>query len=298
MLSSKGTAELEKYVAGLRTGTYSFGLSTEGYDAASQLGFGNRFAGTYDLGVEEGKDRIAHNGSVNIDEITSYLNSILSEEKKIDLLTLQKERRFAAIIYLRAMQNGECSFPNIYADVPNALTVLSELRRTHPTLNLDASNRVFVDIYDSSIKDSRDRAAQGGKSISIYHVEAIWRTAILNYVETAAIAPIPSRASTPASTPTQEVKHSPNGKRLALVIGNQNYEFAPQLRNTITDATAIGDALRSVGFQVTLLKDVTRNQLVDGLKQFAHDAPLADWAVVYFAGHENRDEWNKLYYSG
>jgi hypothetical protein len=39
-------------------------------------------------------------------------------------------------------------------------------------------------------------------------------------------------------------------RRVALVIGNSSYKNAPQLRNPISDSTAIGNLFKSVGFEV------------------------------------------------
>lgn len=75
-------------------------------------------------------------------------------------------------------------------------------------------------------------------------------------------------------------------RRVALVIGNSNYTSAPSLRNTIGDATAIANLLKSVGFDTV----ISRNDLgvVDfkrALREFLITAENADIAVVYYAGH-------------
>jgi uncharacterized caspase-like protein len=44
--------------------------------------------------------------------------------------------------------------------------------------------------------------------------------------------------------------------------------------------------LRTIGFQtVQLNRDLTRDKLVNALRDFAKEADKADWALVYFAGH-------------
>ena len=76
------------------------------------------------------------------------------------------------------------------------------------------------------------------------------------------------------------------GKRVALVIGNSNYQSVPALQNPQRDAATVAKALEAVGFQsVTLQIDLKREQLVDALRVFAKQAENADWAVVYYAGH-------------
>jgi hypothetical protein len=76
------------------------------------------------------------------------------------------------------------------------------------------------------------------------------------------------------------------GKRVALVIGNSNYQSVPALQNPQRDAATVAKALEAVGFQsVTLQINLGREQLVDALRAFAKQAENADWAVVYYAGH-------------
>ncbi|MGP0089480.1 MAG: caspase family protein [Xanthobacteraceae bacterium] len=84
----------------------------------------------------------------------------------------------------------------------------------------------------------------------------------------------------PSAAPLGEL-----GRRVALVIGNSSYTAVPALPNPRRDAQALAEALRSVGFTVTLADDLPRDQLVDALRRFAADAEKADWAVIYFAGH-------------
>jgi invasion protein IalB len=78
----------------------------------------------------------------------------------------------------------------------------------------------------------------------------------------------------------------PQGRRVALVIGNSLYQNVPQLPNPSGDAAAIGAALRAVGFQsVTVLNNLSRDGTLNALRSFASEAANADWAVIYYAGH-------------
>ena len=106
--------------------------------------------------------------------------------------------------------------------------------------------------------------------------------------------PVITAAASPASTP--QVKTTlengnatvivPPGRRVALVVGNSAYRSVPILPNPVRDASAVADALRKVGFQsVSLVKDVTREKLVEALRNFAQEADNSDWAVIYYAGH-------------
>lgn len=74
-------------------------------------------------------------------------------------------------------------------------------------------------------------------------------------------------------------------KRIALVIGNSNYQNVPQLANPAADAKAIGQMLSAIGFKVDLQIDVDNLGLKRVLRRFEDDANKADIAVIYFAGH-------------
>ena len=74
-------------------------------------------------------------------------------------------------------------------------------------------------------------------------------------------------------------------KRIALVIGIDAYQHAEHLRNPINDARAVGNALRTLDFQVTELFDPDERRMADGIREFGIAAQNADVALVYYAGH-------------
>ena len=73
--------------------------------------------------------------------------------------------------------------------------------------------------------------------------------------------------------------------RVALVIGNADYDHVPELGNPINDATDIGAALGRLGFVVTRLENVGYGALRKGLRSFRREASKARVAVVFYAGH-------------
>jgi Caspase domain len=74
-------------------------------------------------------------------------------------------------------------------------------------------------------------------------------------------------------------------KRVALVIGNSKYKNTPSLVNPENDATDVAEALRVVGFQVTLKLDAEKRQMDQAVAQFAREASDSDAALFYYAGH-------------
>jgi hypothetical protein len=76
--------------------------------------------------------------------------------------------------------------------------------------------------------------------------------------------------------------------RFALVVGNSKYETITALPNPAKDAKAVGELLRSAGFEVTSAADLGQSGMRRAVRDFA--AKLADKgedtvALIYYAGH-------------
>jgi hypothetical protein len=77
-------------------------------------------------------------------------------------------------------------------------------------------------------------------------------------------------------------------QRLALVIGNSNYQNAPQLANPDHDAQSMAEFLNSAGFEVVEATDLTQNDMIKVVQDFsakvtAHGPNTV--AMIYYAGH-------------
>jgi hypothetical protein len=95
-------------------------------------------------------------------------------------------------------------------------------------------------------------------------------------------APAPIRLS---ALPSQQSAVQPS-RRVALVIGNGKYDHVATLPHATNDAEALAQALETTGFQsVTLRENLTRDQTLSALADFARVADTADWAAVYYSGH-------------
>ena len=75
------------------------------------------------------------------------------------------------------------------------------------------------------------------------------------------------------------------GARTALVIGEGAYNSAPTLTNPPNDARDIAQALRTLGFDVTLLVDIDRAQMQNAIAAFGERAMRADLSLFYYGGH-------------
>ncbi|MDR3683857.1 MAG: caspase family protein [Geothrix sp.] len=76
----------------------------------------------------------------------------------------------------------------------------------------------------------------------------------------------------------------PGEQRVALVIGNGAYRESP-LRNPVNDAKAMASALRACGFQVDLILDAGRKQMLDAVRGFGQKLGAGGVGLFYYAGH-------------
>jgi hypothetical protein len=99
------------------------------------------------------------------------------------------------------------------------------------------------------------------------------------------------RGSMPVSTRAPKQDTSGFGRYHALVIGNDHYKNWPQLMNAISDATAIANVLKKqYGFQVMLLKDASRVQIMKALNQYRKVLTEKDNLLIYYAGHGHLEQ--------
>ncbi|WP_299426044.1 caspase family protein [uncultured Shimia sp.] len=74
--------------------------------------------------------------------------------------------------------------------------------------------------------------------------------------------------------------------RVALLVGNGNFDNpALSLANPSNDVNDLEAALSALGFRVSVLRDGTRQRMLDELSQFTEAAKSADVALFFFAGH-------------
>ena len=75
--------------------------------------------------------------------------------------------------------------------------------------------------------------------------------------------------------------------RVALVIGNGAYKEGP-LRNPVNDARTLKNVLTRAGFQVSLLENGNKRQMLEAVKDFGRKLRKSDAALFYFSGHGNQ----------
>jgi len=73
--------------------------------------------------------------------------------------------------------------------------------------------------------------------------------------------------------------------RVALVIGNDNYQNVTKLENARADARAIANSLRAAGFDVDLRIDIAEKAMKEAVRIFKSKVGGGDVAVFYYSGH-------------
>lgn len=74
-------------------------------------------------------------------------------------------------------------------------------------------------------------------------------------------------------------------KRLALCIGNDEYNNMPRLCGAVNDAKSISVELADLGFEVTCLCNLDRIAMVDTITNYVDRIEEYDSALFYYAGH-------------
>ena len=76
-----------------------------------------------------------------------------------------------------------------------------------------------------------------------------------------------------------------HAKRVALVMGNDNYSHVSKLEKAGNDADAMARELRIAGFTVQLQKNLNYRTMVKTVETFVNGITGGDEVIVFFAGH-------------
>src|SRR5438094_7036207 len=74
-------------------------------------------------------------------------------------------------------------------------------------------------------------------------------------------------------------------KRVALVVGNNDYKFVAKLQKAVNDARTMGDTLKQLGFTVMVAENQSRQAFSQSLLAFDKAVEKGDTAFFFYAGH-------------
>ena len=93
-------------------------------------------------------------------------------------------------------------------------------------------------------------------------------------------------SSEPSSMEPKRLMPISSVQRLALVIGNADYQFVPSLSNSVHDAEDVAAALSNLNYEVIVLTNASYKAMLDAVQQFAERlARLGSVGLFYFSGH-------------
>lgn len=78
---------------------------------------------------------------------------------------------------------------------------------------------------------------------------------------------------------------SAHARRVALVIGNDNYAQVSRLDKAGNDAESMSKELEAAGFEVSLKRDLSYRKMVVAFEEFYDKVKGGDEVVVFYAGH-------------
>lgn len=74
-------------------------------------------------------------------------------------------------------------------------------------------------------------------------------------------------------------------RRVALVVGNDDYRAVGPLSKAVNDARSISDVLRDIGYDVVRAENLSRNAFFQKVREFEQKFSSGDTILFYFAGH-------------
>jgi uncharacterized caspase-like protein len=170
-----------------------------------------------------------------------------------------------------------------------ALRELAAPNEAAPTLRPDSTSATPPAI--PATPAATPATATAGQKISATTPIAA-NTAAANTAAANTVAAAPTVATRPSRQPTAVPAEIPaSGRSLALVIGNEQYADFTRLRTPAADAQALAAVLdHDYGFEVTVLTNATRYQIVSALSQLRRTATEDDSVLIYYAGHGYLDD--------
>jgi hypothetical protein len=155
---------------------------------------------------------------------------------------------------------------------------------TLPTQKIISTSYKFT--KEGSYKVSFYNADNTFMNLGTFEIEKSYSSTTQNTYNTNGSQSNNTKPIVPATTITTNNTYIDNSPRIALVIGNGNYDVAGTLPNPVHDAEEMSKALKLCGFDVTLILNGTKKQMNEAVNQFGQKLiAKKGTGLVYYAGH-------------
>ena len=184
---SRPVKDLIGYYKGLDSGRMVFSMRTTGEQAARQLGYTRLFASTYDELLERTRLKLSRQRRAGIKDILADLLSIIHEEQEIDRLWSSHDEQAVSVAFLRALQNGDVTFPSPAKKAPIPEVLLVQLSNAYPEAEININDPNFALVYRFARKLVKSHLLTA-KEIKIQDVIVAFRYSIIQSANTSRMA--------------------------------------------------------------------------------------------------------------
>ena len=207
-------------------------------------------------------------------------DGILFNIDKTQIILYPEGKRGAYVIPASVTNIGNYAFYFCHdltsITIPNSVTTITEYafssckNLSEITVSWKNPINIGAKVFSSVPTSATLYVPEGAKSL--YREAAGWKQ--FKIVEG-------NNAASTKQKPAEVKKH---GKRYALVIGNAAYATNP-LRNPANDARDIAAKLRKLGFEVKLLTDKDKQDMIEAINNLGTKAKGYEAVMFFYAGH-------------
>ncbi|MDX1540944.1 MAG: caspase family protein, partial [Geminicoccaceae bacterium] len=155
-------------------------------------------------------------------------------------------------------------------------------------------NDLVVPLEDKNLFRAAVPVTDEGTRVSLVAIDRQGKRDDLEFlIEPGSNQPTASPAAAPEVVAEPVIPDLELGNFHALVIGNNDYQYLPDLESAVTDARAVAEVLsEKYRFEVTLLEDATRYDILSVLNDLRGRLTEQDNLLIYYAGHGELDRAN------
>jgi TPR repeat protein len=192
---------------------------------------------------------------------------------------IEAQAKLGTLYSRNSFMLGDSSYENP-EEARKWLYLAAEAGSSTAQRNLGVQFEHGVDGFEKNIKEALKwyrKAAENGDQVSLRNAKELE-----GQLEAASDKPFDKMLNEQEA----DVSKTTSQAKLALLIANSNYSQFGGLARTESDAKSLSNVLDSMGFQVFLLKNASREQMLDALKSFENKVRGTEaLAFFHYGGH-------------